>query len=96
AVRACFDCHSNETRWPWYSNVAPISWLVQRDVDEGRAELNFSRFDQPQKEAHESAEVVLEGEMPPWFYLPTHPEARLTADEQAELVRGLRATFGGD
>jgi hypothetical protein len=96
AVRACFDCHSNETRWPWYSNVAPVSWLVQRDVDEGRAELNFSRFDQPQKEAHESAEAVLEGEMPPWFYLPTHPEARLSAAEQAELVRGLRATFGGD
>ncbi|MBK9383713.1 MAG: heme-binding domain-containing protein [Planctomycetes bacterium] len=96
AVRACFDCHSNETRWPWYSNVAPVSWLVQRDVDEGRAALNFSRFDQSQKEAHESAEAVLEGEMPPWFYLPTHPEARLTADEQAELVRGLRATFGGD
>jgi hypothetical protein len=94
AVRACFDCHSNETKWPWYSHVAPVSWLVQRDVDSGRRELNFSRFDQRQKEAHESAEVLEEGEMPPWFYLPTHPEARLGDAEKADLVRGLRATFG--
>jgi hypothetical protein len=96
AVRACFDCHSNETRWPWYSHVAPISWLVQRDVDEGREALNFSRFDQPQKEAGEAAEETVEGSMPPWFYLPTHPTARLTAAEQQELVRGLRATLGGE
>ncbi len=44
AVRACFDCHSNETTWPWYSNVAPVSWLIQRDVDEGRRRLNFSEW----------------------------------------------------
>ena len=49
AVRACFDCHSNETEWPWYSNVAPISWLVQRDVEEGREELNFSEWDREQE-----------------------------------------------
>src|SRR5215216_1353338 len=48
AVRACFDCHSNETRWPWYSYVAPVSWLTQRDVDEGRRELNFSEWDRQQ------------------------------------------------
>lgn len=96
AVRACFDCHSNETRWPWYSHVAPVSWLVQRDVDEGREALNFSRFDQPQEEAGEAAEETAEGSMPPWFYLPTHPEARLTSAEQQEFVRGLRATLGGE
>ncbi len=45
AVRACWDCHSNETRWPWYSSVAPVSWLVQRDVDEGRDELNCPQGD---------------------------------------------------
>ena len=55
AARACFDCHSNETVWPWYSNVAPFSWLVQRDVDKGRKDLNFSEWDRAQEEASESA-----------------------------------------
>jgi hypothetical protein len=96
ARRACFDCHSNETVWPWYSHVAPFSWLVQRDVDGGRAKLNFSEFDRRQDEADETAEVLEEGEMPPWFYLPTHPEARLTEAERATLLRGFRATFGAD
>ena len=58
AVRACYDCHSNETTWPWYSNVAPMSWLVQRDVDEGRGVLNFSEWDQPQAEAEVVQSVV--------------------------------------
>src|SRR5918999_81790 len=48
AVRACFDCHSNETQWPWYSNLAPASWLLQRDVKSGREELNFSEWDRRQ------------------------------------------------
>src|SRR5581483_3383715 len=68
AVRACYDCHSNETHWPWYTNVAPISWLVQRDVDEGRRELNFSEWNRAQKEAREAAETVRKHEMPPWYY----------------------------
>lgn len=96
AVRACFDCHSNETNWPWYSHVAPASWLVQRDVDEGREHLNFSRFDVRQRDAHEAAEEVEEGAMPPWFYLPLHGDARLSDAETKELVEGLRATFGGE
>jgi hypothetical protein len=75
--RACYDCHSNETTWPWYSRVAPVSWLVARDVREGRAELNFSVWDryttqQQVKKLKESWEQVAEGEMPPWFYLPAH------------------------
>ncbi|MBZ0136084.1 MAG: heme-binding domain-containing protein [Planctomycetes bacterium] len=94
AKRACFDCHSNETVWPWYSHVAPISWLVQRDVDEGREKLNFSEWDRPQKEADEAAEAVREGEMPMWIYLPTHPEARLTDAETQALISGLEATTG--
>lgn len=89
AVRACFDCHSNETRWPWYSHVAPVSWLVQSDTIEGRSEVNFSEWDRPQKEAGESAEVVLNGEMPPIIYLPTHPQARLSTTEKAALAKGL-------
>jgi mono/diheme cytochrome c family protein len=93
-ARACFDCHSNETRWPWYSNVAPVSWLVQRDVDEGREEVNFSEWGTSLEESGEPAEAVAEGEMPPWYYTPLHPEARLTPEERQALVRGLEATFG--
>ena len=90
AVRACYDCHSNETVWPWYSHVAPVSWLVQRDVDEGRRKLNFSEWDRPQKEAHESAKTVRKGEMPPWFYILIHPDARLTGGGDPDADRGAR------
>ena len=88
---ACFDCHSNETRWPWYSQVAPVSWLVQSDVDEGRTKLNFSEG--KLKELEEVANVVSEGEMPPWFYRPAHREARLSAEQTQALIRGIHATF---
>jgi hypothetical protein len=94
AARACFDYHSNETKWPWYTNVAPISWMTQNNVDEGRRELNFSEWDHPQEEADESAEEVAEGEMPPWDYELLHPEARFSAVEERALLAGLRATFG--
>jgi hypothetical protein len=89
---ACMDCHSNETRWPWYSNVAPVSWLVQNDVDEGRAELNLSNGDAP---VDDMIEAVREGWMPPWQYKPAHPGARLSAAEKRDLIRGLSATFAG-
>jgi hypothetical protein len=94
AVRVCFDCHSNETVWPWYSKVAPVSWLTQRDVDEGRKALNFSEWDRPQEEAHEAGETVRDGEMPPWFYFVTRPHARLTSVEKLALAQGLDATLG--
>lgn len=93
-VRACADCHSNQTRWPWYSRVAPVSWLVVRDVEAGRSHFNVSEWNRPQKDAREAAEEVREGNMPLPVYLPAHPEARLSATEKAELVRGLEATFG--
>ncbi len=88
--RACYDCHSHETRWPWYARVAPASWLVAWDVAEGREHLNLSRWDdydaEEQGELREEMwEEVEEGEMPLWYYLPLHPEARLTADERATL-----------
>jgi mono/diheme cytochrome c family protein len=95
AVRACFDCHSNETVWPWYSNVAPLSWLVQRDVEEGREEINLSEWNRPQ-EGEESAETVGDRSMPPRSYLLTHPDARLTDAELAALADGLAATLGGE
>jgi heme-binding protein len=94
AVRACYDCHSNETVWPWYSLVAPMSWLLQRDVDEGRRKLNLSEWDRPQKEAREAAKTMRKGEMPPWFYTLVQRDARLTAEETTALVRGLEATLG--
>jgi hypothetical protein len=93
AVRVCFDCHSNATVWPWYSNIAPVSWLLQRDVDEGRRKLNFSEWDRRQGEAHESAKTVRKGEMPPWFYALPATSARLTPVERAALIAGLEATF---
>ena len=95
ARRACFDCHSNETRWPWYSNIAPLSWLIQRDVDEGRDELNWSEWG-PDEEGDESAETVIDGSMPPDSYPLLHPEARLSDQEIDALVAGLVATFGSD
>lgn len=96
ASRACFDCHSNETIWPWYSNIAPFSWLVQYDVDGGRERFNFSNWQEnPVEEADEFAEVIQEGEMPPLQYLLIHPDARLTDAEKAQLIAGLNATLGG-
>ena len=92
-TRACADCHSNETAWPWYSNIAPVSWLVQRDVDEGRAKFNISTG---RGEADESAEKVSSGEMPLRIYTLTHPAANLSAAEKQELIWGLQATFGGE
>lgn len=94
AVRACFDCHSNESEWPWYANVAPVSWLVQHDVEEGRAELNFSEWGTNRKaeEEGEWEEVIEEGEMPLPIYLLTHAEARLTENERQLLINGLNAS----
>jgi len=81
--RACYDCHSHETVYPWYSRVAPVSWLVVKDIREGRDELNFSMWTTytAKRQAHKMEEIwekVEEGEMPLWFYLPLHPEARLS------------------
>jgi mono/diheme cytochrome c family protein len=92
AAAACFDCHSNETRWPWYTNVAPFSWLTQNDVDNGREALNFSEWDRPQ-EAEELAEVISDGEMPPWYYRLLHSAADLSDREKQQLIDGLRATL---
>lgn len=85
--RACYDCHSHETVWGPHTYVAPISWLSVHDVDEGREELNFSRWgeERPGRVAKKLREVLDEEEMPPWFYVVAHPEARLSAADQAAL-----------
>jgi hypothetical protein len=94
AKQACFDCHSNETEWPAYSKVAPVSWLIQHDVAEGRAVLNFSEWQRPQKEARKAAEEILEGEMPLRVYQLMHAHARLSAADRERLARGLERTLG--
>ncbi len=90
--KACADCHSNETKWPWYSNVAPVSWLVQKDVEEGRRHFNIST-QAGMKEAEEAYEEVEKGEMPLPIYLPMHPEADLNDAQKKEFAAGLKATF---
>jgi hypothetical protein len=100
AQRACFDCHSNETKWPWYSNVAPASWLVQRDVDEGRRRLNFSEWNSAVtaqrgrgRNPQEISGIVLQGEMPPLQYTLIHADARLSQIEKQALADGLIASL---
>lgn len=95
--RSCFDCHSNETRWPWYTAVAPISWLVVSDVNEGRREMNFSAWKDPKRKLRkEICEQVREGEMPLAIYLPLHPAARLTpADVQTLCGWAARSAPAG-
>jgi hypothetical protein len=93
ARRACFDCHSNLTTWPWYSNVAPVSWLTYRDVIDGRSALNFSEWNKPQDGAADAAEAVRSGSMPPWFYTLMHPNAKLSSGDQQRLMDGLAATL---
>lgn len=89
---ACMDCHSNETKWPWYAYVAPMAFLVSKDVNEGRDALNLSTA--RRVEADEIVEKIEEGEMPPIAYLPLHPEANLTDAQKDALIAGIWATFG--
>jgi hypothetical protein len=93
AVRACFDCHSNETRWPWYADVAPVSWVVQHDVESARTVINFSAWDRPYELAQHSSQSILIGTMPPAKYRMAHPEADLSREEKLELARGLAVTL---
>lgn len=93
AKRACFNCHSNETIWPWYASVAPVSWLTERDVNAGRSHLNFSEWNTPQLQAGDVVEEIQSRGMPPWFYLALHPEARLTPRERSALADGFRKSL---
>lgn len=94
--RACYDCHSNETVWPWYSAVAPMKWLIADHVEDGRRHLNFSTWDQPNEDADEIVEVIEDGEMPLRSYLTLHGEARLSDEEKAAFIAGVRATLRSD
>jgi Haem-binding domain len=93
--RACYDCHSNETRWPWYSHVAPVSFLVARDVHAGRRHMNFSTWTaytttKQTRAVKDIWEQVSKGEMPMSIYVPMHPGARLTDADKAALEAWAR------
>jgi len=92
--RVCANCHSNNTVWPWYSSIAPVSWLIRHDVADGRKHFNVSMWDaQKVNKGSGAADMVSEGEMPPWFYVIGHPEAKLSDSEKTQFVQGLSATF---
>lgn len=95
AKNDCFQCHSNETVWPWYSNIAPASWLIYKDVVDGRRKFNFSDWANKPGELDEMAGAINEGEMPPIQYWIFHPSSRLTDAQKAVFIKGLEATMGG-
>ena len=97
AAGACMDCHSNLTSWPWYTNVAPISWLTTRDVEEGRSVLNFSEWQRPQEADLQTViDVMREKEMPPIQYRLVHSGARLTSTERQQLEAGMIKSWKAD
>jgi Haem-binding domain len=86
-TRACQDCHSNQTVWPWYSQIAPVSWLIVHDVNEGRGELNFSEWGRytarrQDRKLKEICEQVERGKMPMPIYTFMHPQTKLTASDR--------------
>lgn len=93
---SCGDCHSNMTIWRWYSNIAPASWLVQNDVNGGRARFNISEWDQIQPDLSEVQDQVTSGGMPPLQYTLAHPSKKLSADEKQQLVDGLTKLYAAD
>jgi hypothetical protein len=92
ARMACFDCHSNETVYPWYAQIAPVSWLVRRDINFGRMAMNFSE-DEPDEYDLDDLEGHLYNDMPPRQYTLIHPEANLTDEQRDQLLAGFVATF---
>ncbi len=96
-MKACGNCHSHETKWPSYSTIAPISWLIYHDVMEAREHFNVSAWGVQEKNHGKDAAKELEkGSMPPLLYLLAHPEAKLKDKEKKELIEGLKKTFGSE
>jgi cytochrome c553 len=94
AKTSCYDCHSNETKWWWATNIAPMSWLVQRDVDGARSAFNFSEWAGEPSVARMSEAV--NGEMPPFQYTMIHPDAKLTDAEKQTLLAGYEASLAAN
>ena len=96
--RTCADCHSNNTRWPWYASIAPSSWLTLTHVNAGRQQMNVSELDKmpafrKANLANDMAQQIRSGNMPPSDYLILHPDARLSDAEKQQLIQGLQKTF---
>ncbi|MFZ0890381.1 MAG: heme-binding domain-containing protein [Candidatus Binataceae bacterium] len=96
--RACYECHSNETRWPWYSRVAPLSWLMVRDVTLGRKEVNFSEWGSyypatRRRKLEWIGRSLHEEKMPPWSYRLRHPGARLSEADRTALERWIESAL---
>jgi hypothetical protein len=99
--RACYNCHSNETMWPWYSSVAPVSWLLGSDVSEGRSHLNFSEwgtYDSGTRshKLRNIAEEVQSGDMPPWYYSIVHRDSRLSPSEREQILTWVQESIQPD
>lgn len=99
--RSCGDCHSNYTLWPWYSKLAPVSWLVARDVSQGRRELNLSEFGdydvaKQQRKLDKACEEVTAGEMPLWIYTLQHPDAKLNPGDVEAICAAARGPAAGN
>jgi hypothetical protein len=99
--RSCYDCHSNHTVWPWYTNIAPVSWLVADDVKRGRAKMNFSEWgklsvSKQEKKLTDICDEITESEMPPKNYLLVHPDAKLTQQDKDLLCGWVRSLGAGE
>jgi len=94
--KACADCHSNETRFPWYSRIAPVSWLLEKDIQQGRKHFNISEWDKSERGGDDAVEEVQKGAMPIGPYLLMHPETNFNLTEKRAFVEGLKKTFDGD
>lgn len=94
---ACFDCHSNRTVWPWYSKISPVVYLIDRDVKEGRRELNFSEWGNYEKKKmikklEEMETEVGDGKMPPGIYKPVHPGAKLSESDKKLIIDWIKVS----
>jgi hypothetical protein len=94
--RACYDCHSNQTRWPWYSGLAPLSWWIHHEVEGGRRRMNFSSWTDytsdpgtEDQKLDETTRLIASDAMPPWYYRAMHPGARLTSAERDAITRWI-------
>ncbi|ROI12761.1 heme-binding domain-containing protein [Epilithonimonas hominis] len=92
---SCYDCHSNETKYPFYSNIQPVAWLLKNHIDEGRKELNFSTFAtyEPKRQAQkleEAAEYIEQKKMPLESYTLGHSDAKLSDEQRKQLVDYFR------
>ena len=89
----CFQCHSNETAWPWYSNIAPASWLIAMDVKEGRQAFNFSDWQANPGEVDEMVQEIQRGGMPPIQYWIFHPSSKMNDQQKQQLIQALEQSI---